>query len=107
MKKLLNILGIITLVGAIIISTFSGVSNDGFIGAIGGFLAGVVGGIFAAAVFFGLAAILGGQEEIVYKLDNLNPRKSGYNLTDKITCTKCKKEYDPDYSSCPYCGFKE
>jgi len=96
MSAFLFVIGIIVLIA----STVFGAMSWGFIGV----FIGLAIGIISSATFFGLAVVLSKQDDILIMLNSRDmPRK---RLADKITCARCKKEYEADCSNCPHCAFR-
>lgn len=95
----LYITGIITLVISIVVGFYSG----SFIG----FLVSVAGGFTSAIILFSLSKILENQDTILYTLAKQEEVQKRYLFKEKQICSRCSKEYDIDFGSCPYCGHRE
>ena len=98
MVTLLYIIGVIIL----IISGIAGLYSGSFIG----FLISIAGGFATTIIFFALAKILDNQETILYALANQKEKQRKHLIQEKKICSKCNKEYDFDYGSCPHCGYR-
>jgi len=96
MSVFLFLAGIIVLIASIIMS----IASWGFIGVIIGLPAGII----SSTIFFGLAKVLENQDTILAMLQAQDERLR--KSPEKITCTRCKKEYDDSYSGCPHCAYR-
>lgn len=67
---------------------------------------GLVFNVIFAILSIAMANILGNQEEILGKLDQLDDRQR-LIPTQKKECTRCNHSYELDYISCPNCGYKQ
>jgi len=94
----------IALVVAGVIMIIMGIIQGVVSGSAGGFVLGLYVGIASALIFFGLAAMLNKQDDILTYLKSQDERLKKQPVT--IECTRCEKEYDDSYSGCPYCAFK-
>lgn len=63
-----------------------------------------VNGAVMSLLFFGLAAVLHKQEDILALL--AETRENNRRTAEKTTCSKCGKEYDREMDSCPHCGTR-
>lgn len=93
------------LIGAIIIvaSFIAGISSGTFLS----FIISAMGGFASSVIFFAVAKIIENQKEIIFKLDFYFSEEKKYKAIEKKTCTKCNREYDEDYNSCPHCGNRD
>lgn len=99
MITLLYIVGVLTLV----ISGIVGIYSGSFLG----FLISIAGGFATTIIFFALANILDNQITIIYTLKKQEEKQRKLLSQEKKVCSKCNKEYDHDYGSCPHCGFRD
>jgi len=97
MSFILRIAGVIVILASIVISF---VTPTNFLG----FIIIFIGCVIHSMLFFGLAAVLDNQEDILAKLQSQYEQLR--KPPEKITCTRCEKEYDNSYSGCPHCAFK-
>ncbi len=96
MSIAMGIIGVITIIAGIIL----GISTESFVG----FIVSLLSSVVSSMIFFALSVIISNQESILsklYSLDTVNKK-----LIDKTKCEKCGKEYDYDYSRCPFCNHK-
>lgn len=73
-------------------------------GTFWGFIIFTLSLLISSIVYFALARILENQSDIYDKIQSLveNTKKT----VEKLVCSECGKNYDSDFSSCPYCGNK-
>ena len=86
------ILGVISIITGIIL----GFQN-------GAVILGLISGIFSGSLFLGIALIIEGQHETQELIQNSAKLFSNPKSANKI-CNKCKKSYQSNQASCPYCG---
>lgn len=96
---------VITIIGIAILvfSLIAGLLFESLLG----FMAFLIIGFALAMIFFALSKILENQKNIISMLDYQYSQDLKTRNTEKKTCTKCNKEYDPDYTSCPHCGYRD
>lgn len=98
MSSLLYIVGIIVTIFSLGAGLFSG----SFLG----FIVYAAGGFTSAIIFFALGKLLDNQQTILSVLLHQEEYQRKHLMQEKKTCSRCNKEYDIDFSSCPHCGFR-
>lgn len=113
MAKFWRVMGII-LIGLDVIAAAILLFNGG--GLLAALISGFFGGLIGA-----LMITVGGLIERIESLEyDMSAAKSGgapvtflqagrppLTVVPRRTCARCEREYDADYSSCPYCGNRE
>lgn len=99
MVILLYIIGVISF----LVSLVAGINSRNFLGIV----AGIIGGISSAVIFFSLARIIENQETLLSEIEGLYSFIRNFQATEKKLCAKCSREYDVSFGSCPYCGYRQ
>jgi len=98
----LRVIGVVLLVSAVVVGVLTG--------SIRGLVISVLGSISTVVVYFALAAILENQEYVLGyisgELGRLEKRLKSYIRTGDKVCERCNSSYDPSYSYCPNCGYR-
>lgn len=104
MAKLLKIIGILTAIVTVIAGIVGAVESDSLLV----FTICLISGIIQAIVYYAMARVLENQEEMQWRLRNMELLLQSQNkeTTEKRKCPCCGRSYEIDRDSCPYCGYK-
>lgn len=79
-------------------------------------IAGMYNGSIISAISFGipislviiaLAKVIENQFQISERLNHISMTMKKSQKVENKVCPGCNREYDPEYNSCPHCGYRK